>query len=51
MLGVFALGYDAGQRWPIIGRIIEEYYGSFLLVIAVCALLAILLGAIGIEIK
>jgi hypothetical protein len=51
MWGVFALGYNAGQRWPIIGRIVQESGGSFLLGIAVWALLAILLGAIGIQIK
>jgi uncharacterized membrane protein len=51
MWGVFALSYNAGQRWPIIGKIVQESEGSFLLCIAAWALLAILLGVIGIEIK
>jgi len=51
MWGIFALGYEAGQRWPIVGRVLEEYYGGYLVVIVVCVILAILLGVIGIEIR
>jgi hypothetical protein len=51
MWGVFALGYEADQRWTIVGRVLEEYYGGFLVCILVCVLFAILLGLIGIEIR
>jgi|GEM_PF-4952842 len=51
LCGVFPLGYEAGQRWPVLGRILEEPEGYFLVGIAVLAVFAILLGAIGIEIK
>lgn len=51
MWGVFALGYERGQRWPFVGRVIEEYYGGYLVSILVCVLFAILLGLIGIEIR
>ena len=51
LCGVFAVGYEAGQRWPVVGRIFDEPEGYFLVGIIVSVLLALLLGAIGIEIK
>ena len=49
MWGIFALSYEAGQRWSIVGRVLEEY--GYLVVIVVCVILATLLGVIGIEIR
>jgi len=51
MWSVFALGYDAGERWPVVRRILEEEYGAYLVGIAVLMLFAILLGVIGIQIR
>jgi len=49
MWGIFALRYEEGQRWPIVGRVLEQY--GFLVVIVVLVILATLLGVIGIEIR
>ena len=51
LCGVVVLSYEAGKRWPVLGRIFEEPEGLFLLGLAVLMLFAIVLGAIGIEIK
>jgi len=48
---VLAWSYEAAQRWPIIGRFVEEPDGLYLVGIAVLILLAILLGALGVEIN
>jgi hypothetical protein len=51
MWGVFALGYNAAQRWPVIGRILEEYYGAHPVGIVVIGLFAVLLAVLGIDIR
>jgi hypothetical protein len=48
---VLAVSYEAAERWPIIGRFIEEPDGLYLVGIAVLILLAVLLGALGVEIQ
>ena len=51
LCGVFALSYEAGERYPLLGTVLKEPQVCFLLGLVVLILFAILLGAIGIEIK
>jgi hypothetical protein len=51
MWAVFAVGYELSERWPIVGRVLEESDGAYFVGIGILALLTTFFGTVGIEIK